>query len=603
MTLRLSLAFLLLGFCDLSAEAANRIVAQSGQAAPGTSGQFSQFFISADGPSAPVLNDAGRVAFSATLTNSPGGVTSLNDTGIWSEGSGALSLVAREGHAAPGPAGALFRRAAYPVINSAGAVAFAGLLRENVAGVTLDSNSGIWSNVGGSLQLIAREGTQAVGTPAGVDFATLIDPALSDAGQTAFRGTLRGTGVDTTNQAGVWAQKNGFLEIVARAGSPAPGTAVGVNFKSFSNGLPSINAVGNITFRAFLTTANDTDMGVWVKRGDVVSLVVREKHPISGVGSEILNELPRDPVLNAAGQTAFIASVFGIGGGHAIVVENDTPTIIVRKGNVDPGSLQSATFGNFSSVLLNDDGNIAFQGLIEGTNVLDHNNEGIWVEKNGDIQRIAVEGMQAPGAASNTLFGSFSNLAFNNAGQVAFVASLTGSGVSEANNLGIWASTPAGELRLIAQEGTPFGGGDLSGINGLHFAGGSAGNDGQRSGFNDRGELAYLATYASGANRVIVSDAAALSPGDFDGNGTVDGGDFLAWQRGFGKTTGALPQHGDANRDGDVDSADLASWKSTFNGAATSAATSAVPEPAAGALICIAAMTVLTSARRPARTG
>lgn len=62
------------------------------------------------------------------------------------------------------------------------------------------------------------------------------------------------------------------------------------------------------------------------------------------------------------------------------------------------------------------------------------------------------------------------------------------------------------------------------------------------------------------------------SPGDFDGDGDVDGADLLVWQRGFGTTYSA---------------SDLASWKSQF-GSATSVAAS-VPEPLSWTLLLTAA--------------
>ena len=132
----LPLSILLLVPLSWPVNAADRIVAQTGDPAPGTAGRFSTFYVTVDGPKSPVLNNAGRIAFAATLMQDPGVVFASNDTGLWSDGGGALALIAREGSAAPGgPAGALFRRAADPVINSSGAVAFNGLLRENVAGV------------------------------------------------------------------------------------------------------------------------------------------------------------------------------------------------------------------------------------------------------------------------------------------------------------------------------------------------------------------------------------------------------------------------------------------------------------------------------------
>ena len=51
---------------------------------------------------------------------------------------------------------------------------------------------------------------------------------------------------------------------------------------------------------------------------------------------------------------------------------------------------------------------------------------------------------------------------------------------------------------------------------------------------------------------------------DFDDNLVVDGDDFLAWQRGFGKLVGVTNADGDADGDQDVDSADLAAWESQY---------------------------------------
>jgi CSLREA domain-containing protein len=52
----------------------------------------------------------------------------------------------------------------------------------------------------------------------------------------------------------------------------------------------------------------------------------------------------------------------------------------------------------------------------------------------------------------------------------------------------------------------------------------------------------------------------ALS-GDFTLDGRVDGTDFLVWQRGLGRASGATIRQGDATADGDVDAHDLAVWR------------------------------------------
>jgi hypothetical protein len=54
------------------------------------------------------------------------------------------------------------------------------------------------------------------------------------------------------------------------------------------------------------------------------------------------------------------------------------------------------------------------------------------------------------------------------------------------------------------------------------------------------------------------------SVADFDGDGDVDGRDFLLWQRGFGKTP-ASKADGDSDNDGDVDGNDLVIWQEQYS--------------------------------------
>ena len=100
---------------------------------------------------------------------------------------------------------------------------------------------------------------------------------------------------------------------------------------------------------------------------------------------------------------------------------------------------------------------------------------------------------------------------------------------------------------------------------------------------------------AAGSNSLQIADlqlfdSAAASNADFDGNGVVDGADFLKWQRGLGLTGQTNNQNGDANGDGSVTDADLAIWKSKFGGPGATAAAGAVPEPASVALLGVAAL-------------
>ena len=239
----------------------------------------------------PVLNGVGQIAFGGWLFGT-GVIEFSNDRGIWSEGGGSgLALVARTGDPAPGTDDGLNFNAfgdplgsPFPVINGAGQTAFGGQLTG--AGVTFANRRGIWSEGGGlGLALVAREGSQAPGTDDGVNFTLISTPVLNGAGQVAFRASLDGAGVDNTNIEGIWSEGGGSgLALVARKGDPAPGTAVGVNFSNFLS--PVINGAGQIAFVGFLTGEGvdaTNDRGIWSEGGGSgLALVARKGDPAPG---------------------------------------------------------------------------------------------------------------------------------------------------------------------------------------------------------------------------------------------------------------------------------------------------------------------------------
>jgi hypothetical protein len=104
-------------------------------------------------------------------------------------------------------------------------------------------------------------------------------------------------------------------------------------------------------------------------------------------------------------------------------------------------------------------------------------------------------------------------------------------------------------------------------------------------------EFAYDVSYD--INQSVAGDNA-----DFNGDGLVDGADFLIWQQNFAVIGGATRAQGNANptADGNVDAADLAVWAGQFG--TTPAAVGAavgVPEPAA---LMLAAVGLLGAALR-----
>ena len=77
---------------------------------------------------------------------------------------------------------------------------------------------------------------------------------------------------------------------------------------------------------------------------------------------------------------------------------------------------------------------------------------------------------------------------------------------------------------------------------------------------------------------------------DFDGDGDVDGDDFLIWQNGFLVSAGAALLDGDADGDGDVDGDDFLIWQRNFPYPTVIAS---VPEPSSLVLLAMGGLMML----------
>jgi hypothetical protein len=504
------LALIFAGAAELLHAAVVRTVALNTQHLPGT----------ADGtifyPAAPTLNAAGQTAFWALLNGS--GVTTTNNEGIWSEGSGALELIARKGAQAPDtPDGVNYvdffetnrfcppcMTVRTPWLSDAGETAF----RAQVVGSGV-SYLGIWSGGSGTPELVARTGSQAPGTASGVLYGSLDWPLLNGAGQTAFLATLTGSGVNSTNARGIWSEGSGVLELVARTGDPAPGTPSGVNYSAIS-GL-AFNDNGDAAFHANLTGSTNNE-GIWSQRSGTLELVVRKGSPAPGMPSGVNFNNLYSPVINDAGQTAFRASFTVVPNSlydQGIWSEGSgTLALVAREGDLAPGAPANRRFASFDDPIMNADGHVTFRASLLDSGGRT-SGEGIWSDVHGYLDLVAGVGVPLPGA-SGTVFNEFSLPAMNSAGQIAFLASVP-EGFGNIN-VGIWATDSNGILQLIVRKGDVLqvAPGDFRTISALGFVGNSGNDDGRPSGFNDKGQLAFVAAFTNGSSGVFVSNLVAV---------------------------------------------------------------------------------------------
>jgi hypothetical protein len=335
-----------------------------------------------------------------------------------------------------------------------------------------------------------------------------------------------------------------------------------------------------------------------------MSLLVRDGQTAPGAGAPTFNVLGGF-ALNNASEYVLVAN---LNTGGSVTSQNDAglwaarggnPMLLfVREADHAPGTNAADGFSTFSSLRLNEQGRIAFQGTVAvipgqtdpGLTTL--NDGGIWSEGAAGLELIARENDPAPGVPAGVLFDFFSAPAMNATGRLAFLADLRGAGVTTANNTGLWAQDDNGALTLLLREGDSFDvddgpGTDMRTVSQIGFWSDGAGEDGARTGLNEVGQLVFSAAFTDSSTGVIVVDLRDNLPGDFNTDGQVDAADYVIWRKGLGTTY---------TQDG------YTHWRSHFgqtaaSGSATSAS-AAIPEPLPHAILITALLAMCATSQR-----
>lgn len=237
------------------------------------------------------INSLGQVAFGARLRQDERPISS---GGIWSDINGSLELVAQTGRQVAGmPLGIEIFTLSYdfrPSFNDTGKIAFSTSIQG--PGVTGANNNVILAGTVGNFSPIVREGDPAPGTSSGQSFLFGTNPLLDVDGRVLFQGRLQGSGIDDTNDLGIWLEDSGSTELVAREGDQAPGVPSGVTFANLAPGgvTPQYSPSGHLAVRAALTGAvidSSNDVGVWWGTPDNLQLVAREGGTLPGVPVDV----------------------------------------------------------------------------------------------------------------------------------------------------------------------------------------------------------------------------------------------------------------------------------------------------------------------------
>lgn len=329
------------------------------------------------------------------------------------------------------------------------------------------NESGIWlvdlDSVEGPLngqRLLAMGGTTSNGGT--LTLENPISVSLNDSLETALLSTIvDGDENDFNNETGIWTlDANSLATLVARSGDTAPGSSD----VFLSLGRPVIDDDGKIFFWASLLNENEAE-GLYQYTDGTSLALASSDTAIDVFGTNRLFTGFMDPVVSGNGDLAVLATE----------ADGNLQTILFRSSN------------------------------------------GVW-------SIITQSGMQSPGTPIGVSFQSFSLPLINGSGQIAFQATLKGSGdsISDTTDSGVWATDTNGALSLVAREGDTF---DVKPELPATIKSTAIG------GFNSAGQLALSYSFTNGAEAIgivqiedVPPPAISLQPSgttSFDGESLV----------------------------------------------------------------------------------
>lgn len=349
-----------------------------------------------------LLNENGQVFYASSLTGA--GVDTSNDYALfYRDVDSSISLMVREGEAAPGWPGSPPFDGFFGIqdLNNNAEMLFSGWVNLGPHPQIPEDiiRPGLWKITSlADIELVAKDGDPAPGT-GGATFSAFRKAYLNDGGRILFEGRA-GPGLPH----GVWTKTiSGPIEKVAYEGDAAPLLAGAQLGKSGTNSTPLMNAVLNnqneVALYSIISGAGVTDSNdhaIWFRGIDgSYQLVVREGDSAPGIAggvtiAEIMggNNEPTGgrPEFNDAGQVVFTGALTGAG----VNASNDqalwlwdtgSSSLLARSGSAVPGlqageSIASITLDG-SKIQLNENGDVLFEAEIAGPSVTTANDQAL----------------------------------------------------------------------------------------------------------------------------------------------------------------------------------------------------------------------------------
>jgi len=423
----------------------------------------------------PTLSENGQVVFCTDLRN--GGV--LQGWGIFISDGQSIKTVARSGQPSPDVNGNFYTFTGMVSLNNTSQVFETGL--NGTLGGGSDS-SGLYRVDGGRLSILARAGQPVPGE--NVSFASFngVIARINSSGQTSFLAK------SATNPAVIFRSTGSTLIPVATLGQQSPDG----NGTLGLAGPPSLNNRGTVVFIAIISATNASPYGIFMDDGSGLRVLLRSGQPLPDGTGQISSFLLNQLALNDSNQIAFVANLSGTTAGVTdnlglYRAEAGVIVPVARKSQLAPnGNGRFLDFGAQNRVVINNAGSVAFFADLTGTSGGSNDNAAIFLSTATGLLQVVRTGQPAPGGN-----GTFSKLGYptlNNNGELAFVATLSGTKGGTNDNQGIYFVDAALSIKQVIRSGQVFNGKTIATPTFLDGP-----NYGGLAGFNDRGQLAIWA--------------------------------------------------------------------------------------------------------------
>ena len=215
--------------------------------------------------------------------------------------------------------------------------------------------------------------------------------------------------------------------------------------------------------------------------------IVSTAADVSGApGGQRISELLEVPVMADSGKMVYVAALAGIGvsaatnlGVFRMGLEAGTrPAIVTRSGTRASGLPGGAVVSAIGQAAVNAAGASAFIATISGPGVTLLTNKVLLQSNAASTQTIARRGARAPGMNSGITIADISSPQISSSGHVAFEVTFAGIGMQLGSNKGLYIMAPGGAISLALRQGGQVAG-MASGVQWANFSSPTLGPGGQ----------------------------------------------------------------------------------------------------------------------------